>query len=72
METHYAYWTRTYFVYGKEYTCIKNICPLQAVTARLYSGRFAHQVFRLPALVMLVRGGDPDCGCLEDRIVSTE
>ncbi|MFC1488898.1 DUF1566 domain-containing protein [Thermodesulfobacteriota bacterium] len=56
--THMPYWSMTEFVYGKDHTCGK-VCPLDAYTVMLYSGRINHQKKNLRAFILPVRSIDP-------------
>jgi len=56
--THMPYWSMTEFVYGKDHTCSK-VCPLDAYTVMLYSGRINHQKKNLRAFILPVRSIDP-------------
>ncbi|MFC1813152.1 DUF1566 domain-containing protein [Thermodesulfobacteriota bacterium] len=56
--THMPYWSMTEFVYGKDHTCSK-VCPLDAYTVILYSGRINHQKKKLRAFILPVRSIDP-------------
>lgn len=55
MITHYPYWAKDDFIYGADYTCIKNICPIESKTVWLYYGNIGHQNKGNNAFVFPVR-----------------
>jgi len=55
MIVHMPYWSETEFVYGKEYTCSKTLCPIHAYTVLLYFGKVNHQNKKKRAFILPVR-----------------
>ena len=55
MIVHMPYWSETEFVYGKEYTCSKTVCPVHAYTVLLYFGKVNHQNKKKRAFILPVR-----------------
>ena len=54
MISHMPYWSKTEFVYGRDYTCT-GWCPMEAYTVVLYAGAIDHQRKAGRAFVMPVR-----------------
>jgi len=57
MIVHMPYWSKTEFIYGKEYTCT-TVCPIRAYTVTLWFGNIAHRNKRDMAFVLPVRSID--------------
>jgi len=55
MIAHYPYWAKDDFIYGADYTCIKNVCPIESKTVWLYYGNVGHQNKGSNAFIFPVR-----------------